>query len=443
MFVLEQPGPVEYRSLFAQYQTGQPITPNYPLEAASPFVTYSIEPPLPPGLALDDAGGISGTPTRAQDPARYVVTAASPVGRSSASLIIQILDPVPPFRYPDAPILSIIGTPLAPVHPILSPPAGSAPTAITSPRITPPAGLFRVVPGLPAGLSVDRDTGVIAGTAEEPAYALVTCTIGRRTHSFRACRLPYVVECANAVSRSAANVTVAVTPAAALQPTHTAVTFLLGRFAPPIMFAGPGGPAAGVRYRISPRLPRGLVLNECTGTLGGVPREICADGSRFTVRAEGDDGVVAQTARVSIRIGVLAAPHGLAYRRPRCVYCAGRRELFPDAAAFFARVRAEWSLRHRRTAVRVQRAVRRRWGRAHLAFLLRRWLVAVRTHRVEKLQAPPPTPTQPPPIPTPLAFFCRRVQCTDCAASAAQRVHGCIRPLCPHCLQYSARTPCT
>jgi large repetitive protein len=385
IFVLEHPGQLEYRSLFAQYQTNQSAAPNYPLHATNRFVAFTIDPPLPQGLDIDDAGCITGTPARAQEPTRYVITAANPIGSSSTSIIIQVLDPVRAFRYPDGPILAAIGAPITPVNPVqslsLAPPAA----ALAAP---PSSGLFRAVPDLPAGLSVDRSTGAISGTAEEPAYQLVTCAIGRYVHSFRACRLPYAIECANGVSRAAADVTVAVTPALALEPTVTAVTFLLGRFATPLMLAGPGGPPAGVRYSVTPRLPRGLVLNRCTGTLAGVPREICADGSRFVVRAEREDGAVALAARVAIHIGVLAAPHGLAYRRPRCVYCAGRRELFADAADFFARVREEWSRRHRRTAVTVQRRMRRRWLGVHLAYLLRHWLVAVRTHRVEKLQVP-------------------------------------------------------
>jgi hypothetical protein len=371
--IIEPPWPIEYMILFAQYMVNEPIACNAPRQAVGRFVRFSVEPPLPHGLTIDEHGRIEGTPAEAQNPAQYLITAANALGSSSTSIIISVLGAVPLFRYDESRILTLLGIPIDPIYPVAQSPADAWP------------GRFDAAPPLPLGLRLDPATGAISGTPAETTSQPVLFRLGGRTHCFHAGRLPWRVRCCNGVSEQATSVSIAVLPAPELRPTQTAATFLLGRFATPIMFT-PGGAPAGVRFRVSPRLPRGLVLNRCTGTLGGVPREICADGSLFTVCAESEEGVAVRTARVALRIGVLDAPHGLRYRLPRALYCVGERTAYPDRAALFESVRRRWSRQHLRTAIRLQRLFRRRRLRRHLAVVLRRWLATVRSHRVEKLQ---------------------------------------------------------
>jgi hypothetical protein len=380
VYVIEHPGPIEYRILFAQYMLNEPIACNAPRQAMGRFVRLSVDPPLPHGLVMDEQGRIEGVPSEPQGPVQYLVTAENALGSSSASIIISVYAPVPPFHYRESRILSLLGVPLDPVRPVAQPVPSRSPAADSFP------GSFDVAPRLPLGLCLDPETGAISGTAEETTSEPVVCCLARRAHCFHAGRLPWRVRCSNGVSEQSAAVSIAVLPTPELRPTQTAVTFLLGRFAMPIMFAGPGGVPAGARFWVSPRLPRGLLLHRCTGTLTGVPREICTDGSLFTVCAESEQGVAVRTARIALRIGVLDEPHGLRYHRPRTVYCVGERTPYPDRAAFFDCVRRRWSRHHERTAVLLQRRFRRRHLRHHLALVLRRWLATVRTHRVEKLQ---------------------------------------------------------
>merc|ERR1719329_1693632 len=49
--------------------------------------TFSVDPPLPAGLALDaTTGAITGSPTEAADSATYTITATNPSGSTSVEL---------------------------------------------------------------------------------------------------------------------------------------------------------------------------------------------------------------------------------------------------------------------------------------------------------------------------------------------------------------------
>jgi hypothetical protein len=67
-------------------------TPISPTVSGGQIASYGVSPALPPGLNLDSTTGIiSGTPTVAQNPAFYTVTASNTAGSSSAALVISVI----------------------------------------------------------------------------------------------------------------------------------------------------------------------------------------------------------------------------------------------------------------------------------------------------------------------------------------------------------------
>jgi Putative Ig domain len=112
-------------------------------------ITYSVEPALPAGLALDpNSGIISGTPNSASPPSSYAVMASSGGDTARTSLMIEVVDR--PLLYA-GPALLTVGVPMSPLAP-------SGGGTIKS---------YTVAPALPSGISLDPVTGVVSGTPVE------------------------------------------------------------------------------------------------------------------------------------------------------------------------------------------------------------------------------------------------------------------------------------
>ena len=148
------------------YVVNQPITPNAPITTGGEITQYSVSPALPSGLSLDaQTGVITGTPATVAAPAVYTVTGSNSVDSVQTQLSIkvgpQIVAPTS-LTYSDLVPVYIVGVPIVYDEPQAS--GGE----ITQ---------FSVSPPLPAGLSIDTQTGVISGlptTAGEPVTYTVT-----------------------------------------------------------------------------------------------------------------------------------------------------------------------------------------------------------------------------------------------------------------------------
>ena len=109
---------------------------------------YTVSPPLPPGLSLDEQSGvISGTPTRASVSRTYMVQAGGAGVHASFPLVLSVTEPPNHLSYP-SPSAGTVGMPLGPLAPTV---AGTVEH-------------YAVTPALPPGVALDGKSGFIAGT---------------------------------------------------------------------------------------------------------------------------------------------------------------------------------------------------------------------------------------------------------------------------------------
>jgi DNA-binding beta-propeller fold protein YncE len=150
---------------------GTAITPNNPTSSGGAVTSYNVSPALPAGLTLNTSTGIiSGTPTAVTSTASYTVTASNSAGSTTASLSITVNVAAPAgLTYTTGTAVYTVGTPIPANSPTSSGGAVSA---------------YSVTPDLPAGLSMDDDTGIITGTPTAvTAKASYTVTASNLTGS--------------------------------------------------------------------------------------------------------------------------------------------------------------------------------------------------------------------------------------------------------------------
>ncbi len=148
---VQPPSALSYTTATAVYTVGTAITPNSPTSSGGAVTSYSVSPALPAGLSLSAGTGIiSGTPTAVTATASYTVTASNAAGSATATLSITVNVAAPAgLAYTTGTAVYTVGTPI----PANSPTSTGG--AVTS---------YGVTPALPAGLSIDDDTGIITGT---------------------------------------------------------------------------------------------------------------------------------------------------------------------------------------------------------------------------------------------------------------------------------------
>jgi len=270
----------------AVYTRGTAITSNTPSHGGGVVASYAVSPSLPAGLALNASTGvIAGTPTATAASAPYVVTAANTGGSTQATLTLTVVEPAPTtLTYGLNPAVYIRGTAI---------------TANTPSHGGGVVASYSVSPALPAGLSLNTATGVIAGTP-----TAVTASAS------------YVVTATNTGGSTQATLTLSVIDAA-----PTALVYSLN---PAVYHHGTAitanapSNAGGVpnAYAVSPALPAGLAFSTSTGVISGTPTTVAASAP-YVITASNTAGSTQAT--LTLRV-VEAAPTGLTYTLAKSYY---------------------------------------------------------------------------------------------------------------------------
>lgn len=267
------PAGLAYREAAVTYTVGQTIAANTATSSGGPISAYRIAPALPAGLAFDtQTGAITGTPSAVSALTPYTVTGSNVAGETTATVEIAVqAAPVAPASLGySAPIaLYVSGEAIAPNTPIVS--GGTTAT-------------FAVSPALPPGLSLNTETGVIAGTPTTVQSEAV-----------------YTLTASNPAGAAQAQLRISVTSRGSWSPV------------PPLLVP--------VHYSTATRLPDGRVL-VAGGLSGGssitaasiydpAPNTWTATGAMATARSEGT-ATLLQDGRVLFVGGSLGGTSGLA-----------------------------------------------------------------------------------------------------------------------------------
>jgi hypothetical protein len=247
------------------YVTTVQIQNNNPVSTGGQITSYTVSPPLPTGINLNPVNGvISGTPTVTATATDHTVTGSNTAGTVQATVNITVTSSVTP---PSGLSYTIPAS-----YPSGYAITNASPTVSGSTPMT-----FAVSPSLPAGLSINQNTGVISGTptaVTASAQYTVTATNGGGStpYSFN---LAITLGLPGPLSYSNdPNLGYAVPPYAiqTMNPTHV-------------------GGGAVASYSVSPALPSGISLHTTTGVISGTPTTTNTSATnKYTITATNATG---------------------------------------------------------------------------------------------------------------------------------------------------------
>jgi gliding motility-associated-like protein len=229
---------------------------------------------LPTGLIFNGiTGTISGTPIAASPLTSYLITASNNAGATTNTINIEILGTVPTITYPNTTESLIVGWPI-----------DITPTSISAGNTNFNIGTFQFSsnPTLPAGLTINVNTGRITGAVQSTLpLTNYTITISNGTQS----------------STVAIALQVDDAPPSGLSYITRTVMNSDGTSASTLSPISTGGRITS--YAVTPSLPSGLTLNTTTGVVTGTPNATMSSTS-YVITAS--SGIGSTTATVDLEV---------------------------------------------------------------------------------------------------------------------------------------------
>jgi PKD repeat protein len=288
---LSPPSNLSYKLNPVTYVTSAAITPDTAVVTGI-VDSFTVSPALPAGLSLAKATGIiTGTPAVASAAANYTVTARNLAGSTTAVLSITVIAPPSSLSYKHNPVIYTLNAAIIP----------------DTAAVTGTVDSFTVSPALPAGLSINRATGIVSGTPTTGTAAA-----------------GYTVTARNIAGSVTVVLTITViAPPSNLSYKHNPVTYVTTAAITPDTAVVTGTVDS---FTVSPALPAGLSLAKTTGIISGTPTTAKA-AAAYTVTAKNAAG----TTTVSLSITVIAPPSGFSYKHNPATYVVGT-PITPDTA---------------------------------------------------------------------------------------------------------------
>ncbi|MGB8692146.1 MAG: putative Ig domain-containing protein, partial [Steroidobacteraceae bacterium] len=240
--------------------------------------SWSVRPSLPSGLALNRRSGvISGTPDRVAERDTYTITAANSAGSTRFRLPLTVRQAPPKDLSYTTPVVFAVGIAITPLQP----------------TVTGSVRAYSVSPALPAGLVLNRRSGVISGTPTAVSAPA-----------------PYVISAANTAGSTSFSLVLSVNSAAPTGLSYPTPTPYFVGIA--ITALAPSVTGTVDSYTVAPALPAGLVLDPSSGIISGTPSAPTA-AQTYVVTASNAIG----SAQFNLLLSVIAGPpSALSYPSP-------------------------------------------------------------------------------------------------------------------------------
>jgi len=217
---------------------GQGVLIPSPEHVGGEVVSWTISPPLPLGLSLEDDGSIAGMPLKITPTKTHTIWANNSGGSASVNISFTVIDQPPvDLRWFNQDLVLTVNQSFDSLPAIIS---GGTPVS------------FEIDPALPFGLSIDPDTGAISGI---PTALLV--------------RMPYHVWANNSGGSSVAiiHLTIIDFPIASILYPRMPLDMVWGNDSVDMLPETGGGEP--VHWSIVPELPAGLSFDEQDGRIVG------------------------------------------------------------------------------------------------------------------------------------------------------------------------------
>jgi len=255
---------LKYSNAAPVYIINRQITPDTLTYIGEKATSISISPSLPNDLAFDPGTGrISGVPRYVFARAHFVVTVTNQYNSDTAGLDITVSNPAPEslaYLFPNASYP--VGKPISTNVPIMK---GG------------PVDSFDIAPVLPAGLGIDKATGMVSGTpAQIGASSAYTITARNAAGSIQTTLTIQVVDTITIIA-----------PPESLTYAITHPQYPVGRQIALNTPSYTGGTPDS--FTVLPPLPQGLIINKSTGAISGVPTAV-TPASVCTVTAKNKGG---------------------------------------------------------------------------------------------------------------------------------------------------------